>query len=81
MDVTTCFFRPPQVASQPAIPAGKCAVYKNGTAELALCVDSVVEWGKDVQQVRGIIIIRLGQTQRGRSGRVADVAWSCFGGR
>lgn len=62
------------MASQPAIPAGKCAVYKNGTAELALCVDSVVEWGKDVQQVRGII-------RRGRSGRVADVAWSCFGGR
>lgn len=35
-----------------AIPAGKCGVYKKGAAELAVCSESVVQWGKDVQQVR-----------------------------
>lgn len=34
-----------------AIPAGKCGVYTKGTAELAVCSESVVQWGKDVQQV------------------------------
>ena len=34
------------------IPAGSCAIYRKDKAELAICSESVVQWGKDTQQVR-----------------------------
>lgn len=37
---------------RPPIEPGKCGVYRKGAAELSLCIDSVVEYGGDVQQVR-----------------------------
>jgi len=39
-------------ASRP-IKAGECGVYKNGKAELELCIESVVQWGSAIQQVSG----------------------------
>ncbi len=33
-------------------PAGKCSIWKKGAAELAICVDSIVQWGATTQQVR-----------------------------
>ena len=37
-------------ASRPP-KAGECALYKNGKAEVALCIDSIVQWGSDRKQV------------------------------
>jgi hypothetical protein len=33
------------------IPQGKCGVYTKGAAKMALCVESVLQWGNDVVQV------------------------------
>lgn len=50
------------VSASKATPAGKCAVYQKGAATLAMCADSVVQWGKDTQQVNGFMV-NLGKTQ------------------
>eukprot|EP00624_Nannochloropsis_granulata_P000477 evm.model.NODE_11814_length_25847_cov_20.343870.1 len=44
------------VPEQMAIPAGVCGIYRKGEAELALCSDSLVTWGKDVQQLNGFMM-------------------------
>jgi hypothetical protein len=44
---------PAAIPADQAIPAGKCGWFKKGAAELAICSESVVTWGKDTQQVRG----------------------------
>ena len=43
----------PIAQSRPVMP-GECAIFTNGHAELTLCLESVVRWGSDIQQVRSI---------------------------
>lgn len=35
---------------------GKCGVYRKGAAEVTVCIESVVEYHGDVQQVRGNVL-------------------------
>ena len=45
-------FPPPSAPPQDThIAPEECGVYKKGKAELALCVEIVVQWGNDMQQV------------------------------
>ncbi len=44
------------IPDQLAIPAGTCGMYRKGAAELALCSESLVTWGKDVQQLNGFMM-------------------------
>ena len=44
------------IPKQMAIPAGVCGIYRKGEAELALCSESLVTWGKDVQQLNGFMM-------------------------
>ncbi|GAB5031510.1 Hypothetical protein NocV09_00600630 [Nannochloropsis oceanica] len=44
------------VPEQMAIPVGVCGIYRKGEAELALCSDSLVTWGRDVQQLNGFMM-------------------------
>ena len=45
-----------RAAPQDAIKPGQCGVYKKGNAKLALCIESAIKWGKDVQQVNGFLM-------------------------
>lgn len=40
------------------IPPGKCGIYQRGAAEVAVCVESVVEWGADIKQTNGFLVNR-----------------------
>jgi len=44
----------PPAQSRP-IKANECAIYTNGNAELTLCLESIVKWGSDIQQVRALL--------------------------
>lgn len=39
-----------------AVPPGQCGVYTRGEAEVAICVDSVVEFGADIKQMNGFLV-------------------------
>jgi len=39
----------------PPIKAGECGVYTKGDAKLALCLESAIQWGANVNQVSGFL--------------------------
>ena len=39
-----------------AIAPGKCGIYTRGAAEMAVCIESVVEWGADIKQMNGFLV-------------------------
>jgi hypothetical protein len=51
----TAVSAPAAVVSK-ALAAGECGVYSLGKAAVALCIESIVQWGQDVQQVNGFLI-------------------------
>lgn len=43
-------------APEDLIKPGECGVYKKGNAKLALCIESAIQWGKNIQQVNGFLV-------------------------
>jgi len=40
------------------VPPGQCGIYTRGEAEVAICIDSVVDWGADIRQTSGFLVNR-----------------------
>lgn len=41
---------------------GKCGVYHVGSGSMALCIESIIQWGNDVVQVNGYVARSLNRS-------------------